>query len=386
MPSCPLDIIERHLDQIPHDHPAASLPTVLAQIHDPRKKQGIRHQLIDVLMICVCAVIAGAKGFQAICDWPHIHRDTLDWLPARLPSIHTIRRLLGIIDPDQLDTILGCWTIDTLHTNTTTTPRAKRPEPVVVAIDGKEVRGAKNAGQPKVHLLAGLTHREQAVIGQVSVGAKTNEIPCVKDLLHQIDSHHRISGMVVTLDALHTQTATAKLIDTLGGVYVLTVKANQPHLYQACKDLPWTQIHPDMSRDRGHGRRVTRSLRLLQAPATIGFPHALWVAKIRRTRTIKGETGWEEVFVITNHLHPTYRQLSTWVQRHWSIENELHWERDVVWGEDKSQVRTGTRPRVMASLRNLAITRLGFAGVDNMQRTLTYLWANPVVTSKLVGL
>jgi predicted transposase YbfD/YdcC len=166
----------------------------------------------------------------------------------------------------------------------------------------------------------------------------------------------------------------------------MTVKGNQPGLKRRIANLPWDVTPASTETDLGHGRKVTRTHQLLRAPNLIGFPEAIQAAKVRRTRTIEGKTSWEEVYIITNHPTATHSQLASWTQRHWAIENELHWERDVVWQEDKSQVRTGTRPRAMATLHNTALTILGLAGVNEISRTLTYLWAKPQVTTALVGL
>ena len=321
--------------------------------------------------------MSGAGSSAAIRDWADIHQDVLAARGAKVPSRQTVRRVLGLVDPDLLDRALGRWALERARAKTARGP-------VAVAVDGKEVRGAKNGGGHKVFLLSAATHEHPAVVGQVPVDAKTNEIPQVKTLLAQMGD---VQGMVLTFDALHCQRSTAQLVHQQGAYYLLTVKANQPGLLARVKALPWDQAPTHSSTQTGHGRKVRRTHRLLRAdPDQLGFPHAAQVAKVRRTRTTKTGTTWEEVYVLTNHPDATYQQVAAWTRQHWAIENQVHWVRDTLWDEDRSQVRTGTAPRVMATLRNTALSLLRLSDVDEITRTTRYLWANPQVTAALTGL
>ena len=173
---------------------------------------------------------------------------------------------------------------------------------------------------------------------------------------------------MITADAIHTQKDNATYICSRGGHYVLTVKANQPGLLRRCRALPWTQVRATSTLDTAHGRRVRRTIKVAAAPEILDFPHAVQVAQIRRTRTIAGKKTVEVVYVITSmppgEAPPT--QIATWVQGHWGIENKLHSVRDVVFDEDRSTVRTGNAPRVMATLRSTAISLLRLAGLDDI--------------------
>jgi len=157
---------------------------------------------------------------------------------------------------------------------------------------------------------------------------------------------------------MHTQTDTATAITSAGGDYLFTVKKNQPGLHQTCKDLPWKNVPGHRVTTTGHGRRVTRTIKVVAAPAWVDFPGAAQIAQVRRTVTRGGKKSVEVVYLITSadhHAAPP-ATLAAWVQGHWGIENRLHWVRDVVFGEDLSQIRTGHGPAVMATLRNLAIS------------------------------
>ena len=167
-----------------------------------------------------------------------------------------------------------------------------------------------------------------------------------------------LDRVVVTADAMHTQTGTAQWIRDQGGHYLLTVKGNQKTLRKTLKALPWKSVPSVSSVDTGHGRRVRRTAKAIEAPAWVDFPGAAQVVQLRRTRTIKSRKHVEVVYLICS-LPMTDAQpevVAAWLQGHWGIENRLHWVRDVVFDEDRHQLRTGNGPKVMAALRNLAIS------------------------------
>ena len=191
-----------------------------------------------------------------------------------------------------------------------------------------------------------------------------------------------LAGAVLTLDAMHTQTETAAQIVAAGADYVLTVKANQKSLYQACKRLPWSDIpvHSSVQAGpHGHGRRAHRAIKVTTVPAWISFTGAVQIAQIRRTVTRQGKKSVEIVYVITSadHRAASPATIAAWVQGHWAIENRLHWVRDVTFDEDRSQVRTGTTPRTMATLRSTAISLLRLTGATNIAAALRHNARHP---------
>jgi len=324
------------------------------QVTDPRARRGVRHRFAPVLAMALAAVLAGARSFTAIGEWvAEADADVLARLGvsgARRPCEATTRRVLTRVDGELLDAVLGAW----MRTRVGLLGGQR-----VIAIDGKTVRGAR-AGKVAPHPVAALDHTLGVVLGQVQVAVKSNEIPALRTLLAVFD----LVGAVVTADAMHTQTTTAAYITGRGGHYVFTVKTNQPGLFARCKALPWAKIRAVTVLDRGHGRRVRRTIKVAAAPALLDFACAVQVAQIRRTRTIAGKKSVEVVYVITSmtSIQASPAQIATWVQGHWGIENRLHWVRDVVYDEDRSAVRTGHAPRVMAILRTTAIGVLRLAG------------------------
>ena len=335
---------------------------VLQRVTDPRKPRGRRHTLAALIAVAVCAVLSGAKGFTAIGQWAaQTTADTLTTLGmGRGPADEaTFRRTFARLDADLLDQVLSAWAA----TRVVVINGAR-----VISLDGKTVRGARTGTEQAPHLVAALCGT--TTLGQVRVEAKSNEIPAVRNLLGRID----INGAVVTLDAMHTQTHTATTIRAGGGHYVFTVKVNNKHLYTQLKSLPWKHVPAHTTRDTGHGRRETRTIKTAQVPAWITFEGAAQVAQLRRTTWRKKSKGApkrksvEVVYLITSADRSTAPPLTLagWVRRHWGIENKLHHVRDVTYDEDRSQVRTGSAPQVMATLRNTAIGLLRAAGFDNI--------------------
>jgi predicted transposase YbfD/YdcC len=252
-------------------------------------------------------------------------------------------------------------------------------------VDGKTMRGSRRgdgAGGPDSpgrHLLAALDHTHGVVVGQVDVEAKTNEIPMFTTLLDRIE----LSGAIVTADAMHAQRDHASyLVDQRAAHYVVTVKRNQPGLHAQLAALPWRDVPlADDTRDRGHGRAERRTLKVTSVATGLLFPHAAQAIQVvRRRRPLDGKKwSTETVYAITSltpaQADPAY--LAEILRGHWTIEDRLHWVRDVTFGEDLSQIRTGNGPRVMATLRNLAIGILRLTGATNIAAALRHLGRRP---------
>ena len=348
---------------------------LLAQVPDPRKKRGRRHALSGLLAVGIAAVIAGSRSFAAIGQWAaDAGPEVLAVLgAARGPAEEsTFRRAFALVSADVLDRVLGAWLW---------TRAVQAGGRLVIAVDGKTVRGAKDKDGKAPHLVAALAHGIGAVLGQVAVDAKSNEIPAVRDLLRAFTS---LASAVVTIDAMHTQHDTAQVILSRGADYVMTVKGNMPALYRQLKKLPWARIPAVSSVSTDHGRRARRTIKVALAPAWIGFDGAAQVAQLRRTVTRKGKKTVEVVYLITSDRDATRPPSAAWARRHSHIENKLHWVRDVTYQEDKSLVRTGNAPRVMASLRGLAISLLRIDGHSNIAAANRHHARDPQRTLKLL--
>ena len=339
---------------------------MLARAADPRHRRGVRHRLAVILGLAVCAVLAGARSFTAIAEWA---ADADEQTLARLgvsravPSESTFRRTLQRLDADAFDDLAGQWAAQ----RTAPGPGGRR----VIAVDGKTLRGSGHGQENSRHLLAAFDHDHGAVLGQVEVCAKTNEIPMFSTLLDRLD----IADAVITADALHAQREHATYLAGRGAHYLLIVKRNQPSLHAQLAALPWREVPVAYTKtERGHGRTERRTLKVTSVAAGLAFPHAAQAIRITRRRKVKGKWSRETCYAVTSLTltQATYAQLAAIIRGHWGIEDRLHWVRDLDFDEDRSQVRTASGPRVMASLRNLVITILRLAGTTSIAAALRY--------------
>jgi predicted transposase YbfD/YdcC len=370
----------------------------LATVPDPRDRRGVRHRLASLLSVAVCAVLAGARSLAAIGEWAAdapaevltalgVRADPLTGL-VRAPDESTVRRVLVGIDGDALDAAVGAWLagLSPMPAPPVAEPPTPRDPWPAVAVDGKTLRGSGNRTEAPVHLLAAMRHDTTAVLGQVAVSGKSNEITAFAPLLAPLE----LTRTVVTADALHGQREHAQfLVTAKHAAYLLIIKRNQPHLYRQLKSLPWGAVPvADHTRDRGHGRDEIRRLQVLTTPGLL-FPHAMQALRItRRTKPI-GARRWRTVtvYALTNlsAYQASPAHLADYIRGHWRIE-ALHHIRDLTYGEDASQVRTGTAPRAMAALRNLAIGILKHHGTANIAKALRRNARDPHRPLALLGI
>jgi predicted transposase YbfD/YdcC len=396
-----------------------------AGVSDGRSDQGRDHPVAVVLTLCAAAVLAGMRSFTAIAGWV---ADVPTDLLARLyrtptpgcPSKTTLWRVLTGVDASAVDAAIAAWLIeqaqratpgrippasDTCVSSTDQADPAGRADQadgadgadrvggplLAVAVDGKTIRGAVGPDGDQPHLLAAATHGDQLVLGQVEVGAKTNEIPMFAPLLDRlVETGVDPSRLVITADALHCQRAHATYLHERGAGFVFTAKHNQPGLFAALDALPWPQA-PIAHRqvDRGHGRITTRTIQVLPAPPELPFPHVTQVWLIERYVTDPAGVPTSAVAAlgVTNlraeQAGPA--DIATLVQGHWGIES-LHWLRDTLYREDHSRARTGSGPRVMATLRNLAVGTLHLQGRRDITEATRWLGRNMLRPFQLLGL
>jgi predicted transposase YbfD/YdcC len=184
-------------------------------------------------------------------------------------------------------------------------------------------------------------------------------VPRLKDLLSGLATRVNLRGAILTVDALHTVRETARWLHTQGIEFVMTVKENIPTLFAALDALPWDDVPIGHERtDRGHGRITRRTIQTLPAPEDLPFPHVHQVFLVERSVTDLHGVNLSSVAALGVTSQTPDRagpaRLAGQVQGHWAIES-LHWIRDHVYREDDSSVRSGSGPRAMASLRNLAV-------------------------------
>lgn len=371
-----------------------SLLSCFAVLPDPRDPRGIRHSLPCLLVLVTAALLSGKTLLEDVTAWiahagPQVlaaagaYRDKHgDLVP---PHKKTVTRVLGALGAQALADGTARFLAARLPAGPAVFP-VRRPVLLPsLNCDGKEIRGAAAAGGTVPFLLSAATGG--IVLAEREIGAKTNEIPEIGPMLADLNARFCLAGQVITADALHTQRKLARLIcRELLAHYVFTVKDNQKNLHATLAGLNWARARRHVTRDEGHGRAETRRCQVLDAPARIRemFPHARQIARITRTvtrtvtarsgrqRTRTQETSSETAYVITS-LHrreAAPAHIAAYVRGHWAIENKVHWVRDVTFREDASKVRAGSRPRALATLRNLAIGLLRQAGYTSIAGTI----------------
>jgi len=385
-----LDQPEAGLDRETVPKVALSLVEAFAEIPDPRHARGIRHGVLAIVLLAACAVLTGARSFAAIAEYAHdTGRAILDLLGVGtvVPHASTIRRVLQDLDPDAVEAAMRTWALAQLADRPAPGGVPVREQRQVLALDGKTVRGAhiptdtdggpSGGGYRQPHLVSVLDQASGAVLGQVAVAEKGNEVAAFTTLLDDLD----LTDVLITADAAHTNRNHADYLYERGGHYLLTAKLNQPTLLRRLRALPWKQIGvASRERGRGHGRVETRQISVVSlypCPDRGGefFPHAAQAIKLVRRRRALGSRKWTTVtvYAITSltALQADPVLLARWLRGHWAIE-ALHWVRDVSFDEDRSQVRAGNGPQIMAALRNLVITALRLAGFTNIAAALRH--------------
>jgi predicted transposase YbfD/YdcC len=402
------------------DSTVVDLVDHFALLDDPRHQQWVEHPLAAVLTLCAAAVVAGMRGFTAIAGWvadtpPGLLRQLYDRCgkAAAVPSKGTIWQAVTNTDPAAVDAAVGAWLAaragidiavgrpEESGTPQPDVPRAGgpteageqqqsreavQPPRVVLAVDGKRVRGAVDADGNAPHLLAAATHGRALALAQIDVHHKTNEIPMFAPLLDTLN----IAGMLITADCLHTQRQHARYLHRRDADFLFCVKDNQPGLFDTLDALAWRNVpitHTTTS--RGHGRIETRTLQVMPAPPDLPFPHVQQVFLVERTVTDLTGTPLSNVAILgvtsLNAQRGTPKTIAEAVRGQWNIE-VLHWIRDTIYREDDSKARTKSGPRIMATLRNLAIGALRLYGRTDIAEATRWATRNTERPFAILGL
>jgi predicted transposase YbfD/YdcC len=339
--------------------PDLSIPRFFAKLQDPRRAHRRLHRLQDILVIALCAVIAGAQDWQQIETFGRKRRDWLSSfleLPNGIPSHDTFERVFNRLEPQAFQACFRKWA-----QAVSAALRIKH-----VAIDGKTLRGSGSATLGPLHLVSAWATAQHLSLGQVAVDSKSNEITAIPALLELLD----LNGALVTIDAMGCQKAIAQKIVDQGGHYALTVKDNQEHLLEDIQQVLQKALDTDFAglehdtyqtRERGHGREEYRCYTVLHT--TEGIRNADAWAKLTTIgmctseRTVKGETTSEvRYFIGDKKAGAKYYALG--LRHHWGIENNLHWQLDVNFDEDGNRVTKRNAAENLALLRRLTLTLL----------------------------
>jgi predicted transposase YbfD/YdcC len=336
-----------------------SIKVHFRRLKDPRVVGRSRHLLGDIIVMAICAVIGNCD------DWPDIAlfaQKRVAWfkkflkLPAGVPSHDTFERVFAALDPRALESCCLSWL----------RAAANLIGVDQIAIDGKTLRGSVGSPLGALHLVNAWATKAHLLLGQVAVDGKSNEITAIPQLLAVLD----LKGALVTIDAIGCQKAIAKQIVDRGGDYVLVAKGNQERLMVDIQqtvtaaldgELPKGATRQYTSREEGHGRREERSCVIVEDVAGIR-DRKLWaslttVGMCRRDRTVNGVTTTEVCYFIGSRRMGARRYAEA-LRNHWAIENNLHWQLDVSFGEDESHIENRHGAANFSLLRKMALCLL----------------------------
>lgn len=342
----------------------ASLYARLETLTDTRDRRGLRYPLPLILVALVLGKLAGENKPEGIAAWAQLRhalfRQAFDFDRPRMPHANSYRRILQeIVRVDELAEVVDGFLAEL--------PQAGSAQHY--ALDGKTLRGTRTSGErPGVHLLAVYLPGTGLTLRQLEVAEATNEIPVAQQALESLD----LQGKIVTGDALHTQRETSELIVEAGGDYLWLAKDNQARLHQDIAQLFAPEVYvPGFSPgpsdfrmvqqvNKGHGRLEKRRLTVSSLLAeSSDWPGLAQVFKLERLITSpRGEVLRDEVVYGLTSLPAAEagpRDLLRLQRRHWAIESELHYRRDVSLGEDACRCKHRPMAHALAILNNLVI-------------------------------
>jgi predicted transposase YbfD/YdcC len=332
-------------------------------VEEPRLDRTKRHELMDVLFICVAGTIAGCDG---PCDIASFAKTQLTWcrkfvgLENGAPSHDTIGRVVSLIKPDQFQKAFLSWVAALASGDDAEGPN-------FVPIDGKTLRGsggAKHRDNP-LHVVSAWATKQGMTLGQVAVDSKSNEITAIPKLLEMLE----LKGAIISIDAMGCQKEIAKQVVNGGGDYVLALKDNHPKLCEAVNQFFLERHEPEdfhefgcrqhSTSEKARGKVETRFYMVAPIPNSIQSMTRGWkglksIGQAITTTTAKDGTETSEVRYYINSIEPKVKLFAGSVRSHWSIES-MHWILDVVFKEDKSQLRNGESTQNFGFLRKFVI-------------------------------
>ena len=372
------------------DEPSAQITKHFASLTDPRRRK-VTFPLINIVTIALCAVITGADDFVTIAAWG---RQKRAWLARFLdlshgiPSHDRFNAVFKALKPGEFERCLLSW-ITSLH---------EVAAGQVVAIDGKTLRQSfdKAAGKSAIHMVSAWATANHISLGQVIVEEKSNEITAIPKLLELVE----ISGASVTIDAMGCQTEiAAKIVDRKGN-YVLAVKGNQPSLHAGVVEFFLDHLDDDFARvkvsrhettEHGHGRDEHRTYYVCDVPEDLP-DRARWKGLKRIgmaiSDTVRGGKACDDVRYYILSKRMSARRFGATVRGHWGIENSLHWQLDVSFGEDRSRVRKGHADANLSLVRRTALSLLRnerSQKVGVKTKRLTAAWNDDYLEQVLFG-
>ena len=327
----------------------------VADLEDPRSRQS-PHDLMELLLTAVCAVLSGADGWAGVALWG---RAKLPWLRQFLPfangvaSHDTFGRVFALLNAEVFEQCFIGWMRSVCGAF----------DGLQVALDGKTVRRSKSSGQKAIHMVSAFASGLGLTLGQVKTAEKSNEITAIPELLDAL----LLKGCIVTIDAMGCQKAIAAKIVQQESDYALMVKNNQPGLAAAIEGffntaervgyqgIPHTRAEWI---EKDHGRIETRRCVVTDDLSCLeerhDWPGVKTLVMVEAIRAVNGVASTERRYYISSRLAGA-EHMGTVVRGHWGVENGLHWSLDVAFGEDQARMREGNSAENFSILRRIAL-------------------------------
>lgn len=318
------------------------------ELEDPRSDVNLHHPLPSVIVIALMAVLAGASGPTAIARWAALKEELLVKLlplPYGVPAKDVFRRVLSALKPEAFQVCFANW-LQSLRDAAEEAGGVKQP---LLSVDGKTLRRShdRKKGLGPLHSVSVWASDCGLTLAQVATDEKSNEITAIPAVLRLVD----LSGTIITIDAMGTQTAIAGQIVDGGGDYVLALKGNQGTLHQAVIDYVNEQLDTDfadcgarrhVTQETGHGREERRIAIQMPAPKTLPglnrWKGLATIGIVMLTCLRNGKQTYEARYYICS-LPMGVKRFARAVRSHWGIENTCHWSLDMTYREDESRIR-----------------------------------------------
>lgn len=368
----------------------SSIFIAFQDLPDPRKERNQIYSLFDLVAVSILAVLRGADDWVSVSLWANCN---LDWLQEAgicrngTPSHDTLSRFFRYLDSREFERGFIRWT-----------QQIAKSVKGVIAIDGKTIRNSKDETRDgkAVHIVSAFAAENQLILGQIATDTKSNEITAIPRLLELLD----VKGATITIDAAGCQKKIVQTIRDQGGDYLIALKANQGTLHaevdnyfrQALEVQPSEAgcdyaVTEEKSRGRFEKREVWMTQDLSWLPQKDDWPDLKSLVCVRSSRTIKGKASTETRVFISSLAEDASRGLQV-VRAHWSIENKLHWQLDVSYGEDRSKARKDNGPENLSVIRRCTVNLIKAdtktkAGVKN--RRAKAGWSRQYLLSLIEG-
>ena len=330
------------------------------ELADPRQAGKVKHNLLEIIVMTVCAVIAGCDVWEDIADYCRVKeawfREALHMrLENGIPSHDTMQRVWGMLEPKEFERCFCAW-VEAV---------CQKTKGEIVSIDGKTVRRSGGQDQKPIHMVSAWASQQQMVLGQIATDEKSNEITAVPELLEMLD----IAGCIITADAMSCQKAITEKIAEKEADYVLGLKDNHPVFHKEVREyfeaaLKEPRNYPAVkslkTTDSGHGRIETRTYYLTNE--TEWYEDKADWSNLRAFGMVSSRV--EKQGIITEdvrHFITSLDDISVFskaVRKHWGIENSLHWCLDMTFREDYSRIRKDHSAENMAVVRHMALNVL----------------------------